>query len=167
MSEFVKKVRFRWDDVDANRHVASSSYLKVTVDQRMHLLRSRGFDHEYFAENQLGPVVLREELHYLSEVSPDEQLYVKMEIEGLTEDYKFFKFSHRIYGSDGDIVFYTSTIISLLNLELRKLIVPPDGFMDFLDEIPEADNYATLEKADLRLEHVPYEDSIDIDNLNL
>lgn len=160
-------VRFRWDDVDANRHIASSSYLKVTVDQRMQLLRSRGFDHEYFSENQLGPVVLSEQLHYLSEVTADEKLYLKMELEGVSEDFKFFRFSHRLYGEDGDIVFYTSTIISLLDLERRRLIVPPDAFIDFLEEIPQADNYAVLKKKDLRQAHVPYDDSLDLDALDL
>ena len=90
--------------MDVNRHIASSSYLKVKVDKRMRLHRSRGFYLVYFHENQLCLVVLSDQLNRLSLVTPAQELHVKMEFRGLSEDYKFLKFSNNLYGADMDVL---------------------------------------------------------------
>ena len=164
-NKIVKKFRFRWDDIDANRHVANTSYTKVTVNLRMEYLEAHGFGQSYFEDNQLGPVSLNEELHFISEVDGNEQLYVDFQIDGLSRDNKFFKFAHHIYDSDGLITFYTTTLIAFLDLRKRKLITAPLEFTELIEQIPRTAHFHELTKKDLRKAYVPYNLKLNLEGL--
>jgi len=166
VKKFIKKFRFRWHDIDANRHVANTSYTTICVDLRVQALQEYGLDQDYFDTHQMGPVVLNEKLHYISEVRPDEQLYVDMELAGRSKSSKFFNFAHHIYGEDGEIVFYMTTIISILDLKNRSLIDPPEPMLKLLDAIPRTEGYEELKKKDLRDASVPYSKTLDLNAID-
>lgn len=159
---YLKPFRFRWDDLDPNRHVANFSYVKACVDLRMRLLEDNGIDQAYLKQNSLGFVSLSEESHFISEVIDKEQLYIDIELEAWSADLRFYRFAHHIYSSDGEIVFYMNTMLATMDIAARKLVSPTAEISALLNKLPRSEHYSTLVKADLRKTYVPYNKTISI-----
>ena len=159
---YLKPFRFRWDDLDPNRHVANFSYVKACVDLRMRLLEDNGIDQSYLMQNSLGFVSLSEESHFISEVIDKEQLYIDIELEAWSADKRFYRFAHHIYSSDGEIVFYMNTMLATMDISARKLVSPTAKIITLINNLPRSERYSTLDKSDLRKAYVPYDKTINI-----
>lgn len=162
MGKFLKKFQFSWYDLDANRHVTNTSYIKACVEFRMQKLKEYGIDLDYLQENEIGPVVLHEFHYFMAEVEADEDLYLEIELAGVTKDYKFSEFAHHMYDVQGEIVYYCITTLAFLDLANRKLIIPPDNVISLIDDLPRTSNFKILTKSDLRKPEVPYTKKIQI-----
>ena len=65
---YVKEFEIRWSDLDANRHVANSSYVDMLSETRMSFLREHGVTQQFFETHGIGPVIFSEEFFYISEI---------------------------------------------------------------------------------------------------
>mgnify|MGYP000108971719 CR=1 FL=1 len=101
---YMKAFEVRWSDLDANRHLANSAYTNFMSHARMSFLIESGLDLPEMVEQNLGPVVFFEHMHYLREVLPGTGVRVSVEVAGLSRDGMFFEFHHNFYDHRGNFV---------------------------------------------------------------
>ncbi|QKG56956.1 thioesterase family protein [Hymenobacter sp. BRD128] len=115
----------RWAELDPNGHMRHSAYADFAADQRVHWLASLGFDVKKFAELRLGPILFREETKYLKELHGGEQITVAGRVTAGTPDGARWTIEHTISKADGRVAAVVTVDGAWLDLDRRKLTVPP------------------------------------------
>ena len=101
---FLKEFEIRWNDLDANRHLANISYLSFAGETRMAFMQELGISHASLLKLSIGPVVFNERLFYFKEVLPDDKIRVSFELAALLKEGTFFVFEHNYFNSLGENV---------------------------------------------------------------
>ncbi|MBD2720825.1 acyl-CoA thioesterase [Hymenobacter armeniacus] len=117
--------RTRWADMDPNGHMRHSAYADFAADQRVALLAQWGYDVKRFAELRLGPILFREETKYLKEVNIGEEIRVDGHLASAAPDGSRWSIVHTIYKADGRVAATVTVEGAWLDLDRRKLTVPP------------------------------------------
>lgn len=115
----------RWAELDPNGHMRHSAYADFAADQRVHWLASHGYDLRKFAELRIGPILFREETKYLKEIHAGEEIRVEGRLMNGTPDGSRWTIEHTIYKADGRVAATVTVDGAWLDLERRKLTVPP------------------------------------------
>jgi acyl-CoA thioester hydrolase len=115
----------RWAELDPNGHMRHSAYADFAADQRVHWLASLGFDVKKFGELRLGPILFREETKYLKEIHGGEAIRVEGRVTAGTPDGSRWTIEHTIYKADGRPAATVTVDGAWLDLDRRKLTVPP------------------------------------------
>ena len=147
---YLKEFEVRWNDLDANRHLANSTYINYMSHTRMAFLMELGFDQESLAKHQIGPVVFYEHIYYFREVLSGKPIRVSLEVKGLSEDGMYFEFHHNFYDHKGRNVAHCELIGGWISLEKRKLIPLPDVFLSRFDGISKPEDFRILTAANTR-----------------
>ena len=143
-------IEVRWSDLDPNNHLANSSYVNYGAHIRTRFLAENGFSQAQFHEHNIGPIVFSEGTHFFKEILPNETIYITMELKGLSENNLFFKFVHNFYKQDGTHAAQTQLSGAWLNLQTRKIAVPPEALLATIDRMPRAEGFKILTKEELR-----------------
>ncbi|WP_151089033.1 acyl-CoA thioesterase [Hymenobacter baengnokdamensis] len=115
----------RWAELDPNGHMRHSAYADFAADQRVSWLASLGFDIKRFGELRLGPILFREETKYLKELHGGEQIRVDGRVTAGTPDGSRWTIEHNLYKADGRLAATVTVDGAWLDLDRRKLTVPP------------------------------------------
>lgn len=115
----------RWAELDPNGHMRHSAYADFAADQRVHWLASHSYDLRKFAELRIGPILFREETKYLKEIHAGEEIRVEGRLMNGTPDGSRWTIEHTIYKADGRVAATVTVDGAWLDLERRKLTVPP------------------------------------------
>ncbi len=115
----------RWAELDPNGHMRHSAYADFAADQRVHWLASHAFDLRKFAELRIGPILFREETKYLKEIHAGEEIRVEGRVASGTPDGARWTIEHTIYKADGRVAATVTVDGAWLDLDRRKLTVPP------------------------------------------
>nr|WP_282079697.1 thioesterase family protein [Aquimarina algiphila] len=147
---YIKDFEIRWNDIDANRHLANKAYIEFAAHTRMSFLVEQGFDQRLLAKFNVGPVVFYEHIYYFKEVFYGRPVRVSLEVSGLSEDGKFFEFRHNFYDYKGRNFAQCEMMGAWMNLETRKLIALPEEMHQFLNTIERPKDFKVLTKEDTR-----------------
>ncbi|MCE2613427.1 thioesterase family protein [Flavobacteriaceae bacterium D16] len=147
---YLKEFEVRWNDLDANRHLANSAYINFMSHTRMAFLMGLGFDQEALAEHQIGPVVFYEHLYYFREIFAGKPIRVSLELKGLSEDGMYFEFHHNFYDHKGRNLAHCELIGGWISLKTRKLIPLPEHFLSAFDAVEKAEGFRILSAMDTR-----------------
>ncbi|MDX1315278.1 MAG: thioesterase family protein [Eudoraea sp.] len=147
---FIKEFEVRWNDLDANRHLANSAYINFMSHTRMAFLMEMGFDQKTLAELQIGPVVFFEHVYYFREVHAGHPVRVSLEVKGMSEDGMYFEFHHNFYDHKGRNLAHCELIGGWISLKSRKLIPLPDKFLSAFNNLEKPRGFRTLTSADTR-----------------
>lgn len=147
---FIKEFEVRWNDIDANRHLANSAYTNFMSHTRMAYLNDLGFDHHLMAKNKIGPVVFYEHTYYFKEVFLGKPIKVSLELKGMSEDGCFFEFHHNFYDSNGKNVAYSEMMGAWMSLETRQLVPLSSALLSRFKQQDKAEKFRILTKADTR-----------------
>ena len=132
---FSKRFEVRWADLDANRHLRNTAYLDYATHVRFAFLAENGFPPSRFGELHFGPVILREEMSFLREVGPNDELTVDYRLAALSQDGRRFKLRHRVFRRDGVEAARIDTDGGWMDLATRKLRPPPEELAAALDRL--------------------------------
>ena len=158
---YLKKFEIRWSDLDANRHVANTSYANLLIETRLAHLRDNGISQENFVDYGIGPVIFSEEFFYVKEIRPNEKITVSLELLGNTNDFKFVKFEHCIFNNENKLSLYNETFFGWINLLERKLVAPPDAVKKIVSALPKSIKYELLpERMNLKNPKIPFGKSL-------
>jgi acyl-CoA thioester hydrolase len=141
---YTKEFEIRWSDLDANRHVANSTFADLFTETRMAFLRENGFTQKKFAEYGIGPVIFSEDFYYIKEIRPNEIIKVSLELLANTVDLKYVKFEHCLFNSENKLSVYSETFFGWFNLNERKLVVPPDEIKVIFPLLSQSTRYEIL-----------------------
>lgn len=148
---FLHKIDIRWSDLDPNMHLANSAYINFMSATRIEYMIKQGVSYLELKQKQIGPIALRETIHYFKEVFPGKPIYVSQEIAGLAEDGMFYKIRHNFYNSKGVNVARGEMLGSWLDLETRKIITPPTALFEKLLAKNHTTDFKIITKEETRL----------------
>ena len=122
---YTKTFGVRWADLDPNRHMRNTAYLDYATEVRFAFLADHNFPPADFTKHNIGPVIFREEMRFLKEVGPNDEVRVDYRVAGLSDDGRKFRLRHRLYRGDGEKAAEITTDGAWMDLATRKLRVPP------------------------------------------
>jgi acyl-CoA thioester hydrolase len=133
-----------WGDMDFNSHMRNTAYLDKAADVRQMYLKENGFPVEEFFRLKVGPVVMKDELEYFKEIGLQEQIEVSYALAGHSEDGSRFLLRHEIFRQDGKLAARVTSAGGWLDLNLRKLIVPPPALFRAMDSLERTADFQVL-----------------------
>lgn len=142
MSEiFEKTFHVGWAHIDFNGHLGNTSYMDLAVDVRMFYFAENGFPIEEFQRRRFGPVILKDEVEYFREFHLLDQIRITFQGAGISEDASRFKIRNEFFREDGKLAARLSTTGGWLDLDKRKLIVPPERLADAMRRLARTDDF--------------------------
>lgn len=142
MSEiFEKTFHVGWAHIDFNGHLGNTSYMDLAVDVRMFYFAENGFPIEEFQRQRFGPVILKDEVEYFREFHLLDQIRITFQGAGISEDASRFKIRNEFFREDGKLAARLSTTGGWLDLDKRKLIVPPERLADAMRRLARTDDF--------------------------
>lgn len=142
--EFSRIFEVRWGDIDANNHLRNTAYSEFGSDMRFALLTSVELTLERLHEMRMGPVLFSEHLQYFRELRLGEKAKVTGEMLGASADGRKWKFRHRIFREDGTESALIEVAGAWMNLDARKIAVPPPEMKTALDRLPRSIDFQIL-----------------------
>ena len=155
---FLKSFEVRWNDLDANRHLANSAYITYMSHTRMAYFHEIGLGQDVLANHEVGPVTFYEQMYYLKEVLPGMPVRVSLEVMGSSEDGMFFEFHHHFFDGEGKQVAFCEMMGGWINLKTRKLTPLDTELQGKFSELPKGEGFRTLSRADTRRYPIPRKD---------
>ena len=149
MSKYFHKFEVRWGDIDANRHLANSSYVQYCAQARMGFMTKHRMGVKELNRWGVGPVILHERYSFFREIYADQNVVVSVEIDGLSEDASIYRFVHKFYLPDGTHCATAEATGVWIDMMLRKMTTPPDDILESL--LPyKTDSTVTLTREDIK-----------------
>jgi acyl-CoA thioester hydrolase len=139
--------RFRvgWAVTDANAHMRSTAYLDAVNDCRMQYLHDRGWSLERFLSERVGPVLLDDQVNYRHELRLGDAATVDMALAGASLDGARVRLRNIVRREPDDkIAASVTSTIAWVDLDRRRLVVPPDDVHAVLTELERTIDYETL-----------------------
>lgn len=140
------KIAVRWSDLDANMHVRHSVYYDWTDFARLTFFADIGLTLNVFYDNNLGPVIFREEGIFHREILPTDNVEIKIFLLKSTIDFRKWTILHEIWKNDEILA---ATIIvdgSWIDTKLRKVKAPDSSLAEMLGAIPKHEQFERIEK---------------------
>ena len=156
-------MEIRWSDLDPNQHLANSGYLNFMSATRIKHMVSQGVSYNDLKKWNLGPVVLREEIHYFKEVFPGKPVYVSHEVSGISEDGAFYKIRHNFYNHKGENFARGAMTGTWIDLKTRKITPPKIEIIEKLMSKDRCNDFVILNPKEIRLNDIQPE-NIDLSN---
>lgn len=133
-----------WGDMDFNSHMRNTAFLDKTADVRQMYLAENGFPMEEFSRLRIGPVVMKDELEYFSEVKLQEKILVTYVLAGHAEDGSRFLLRHEIFRADGKLSARVTSAGGWLDLNERRLVVPPPALLSAMNSLDRTSDFVVL-----------------------
>jgi len=147
---YLKEFEVRWNDIDANRHLANSAYINYMSHTRLSFMLENGFGQAKMAEHAIGPVVFYEHMFYFKEVFPGKPIRVSLQLKGISEDGKYFSFQHNFYDYKGRNVARCEMMGGWIDLNTRKLRGLPQELFENLNKLDRTTDFYTITKEHTR-----------------
>ena len=147
MNPFEKTIEISWAHLDANGHMANTSYILIAIDTRFAYFTSRGFTAKEFSTRRIGPVVRRDEIDYYRELHFQERVKVNLLLAGLAADASRFRIRNEVYREDGQLAARITSLGGWFDLNERKLVAPPDALADALRGLARTQDFEALDSS--------------------
>lgn len=141
---YTKTLYAGWADMDFNSHMKNTAYLDKAADVRQMYLIENGFPIEEFLRLRIGPVVMKDEVEYFSEIHLQQQISVTYAIAGHSLDGSRFLLRHEVFRPDGKLSARVTSLGGWLNLVERKLVAPPPLLLDAMNSLERTDDFTVL-----------------------
>jgi acyl-CoA thioester hydrolase len=122
----------------------NTAYLDKTADVRQMFLLEHGFPMEEFVRLKIGPVVMKDEVEYFREVGLQQQITVTYVLAGQSDDGSRFLLRHEIFRPDGKLSARVTSAGGWLDLNERKLIVPPPALLAAMNSLDRTSDFAVM-----------------------
>jgi acyl-CoA thioester hydrolase len=141
MEQYSKKLEIRWADLDPNFHVLHSKYYDFGAYCRMAFFTEHGITPAVMIENNIGPIIFREECIFKREIKFGDELEVFLKLSKCNKDTSRWSMVHELW-TNGNILAALITIDGAwLDTKIRKLTKPPEVCRNGISLIPKTDNF--------------------------
>jgi acyl-CoA thioester hydrolase len=141
---FTRRLFAGWGDMDFNAHMKNTAYLDKSADVRMMYFAANGFPMEEFARRRFGPVVMKDEVEYFREVTLLQAIDVSLAVAGLSADGSRMVLRNEFRREDGKTCVKVTSTAGWLDLDARKLMVPPEGLLAALRALDRTEDFREL-----------------------
>jgi len=150
LEKFERKYFASWTDLDPNWHVANHSYIKYAADTRVSFFSELKLDKDKFNNLNIGPVLFYEHMHYYKEIMMGVEFSINVEVDGYSEDGRFFTLFQNFYDMNGNHLAHLDLAFGIIDTKLRKLISMPNESFEIFKEGPKSNTFSIITKEDLR-----------------
>ena len=147
---YIKEFEVRWNDIDANRHLANSAYINYMSHTRLSFMLENGFGQAELAQKNICSVVFFEHMFYFKEAFLGESIRVSLQLKGISEGGMYFQFLHNFYNEQGINIARCEMMGGWINLSERKLRELPEDLLKNLNSLSKTDDFKILTKEDTR-----------------
>jgi acyl-CoA thioester hydrolase len=140
----------KWAEVDPNGHIRHTVYGDYAVDVRYRYLNEHGLSLIRLHEIGIGPVLLRDEAHYLKEVVMGETITVDIKLAGASPDGGRWIFQHEVRKQNGKMAAVLRVEGGWLDLAARRLVAPPPEFASILKDLERTEDFSELSPYNLK-----------------
>ena len=141
---YTKTLYAGWADMDFNSHMKNTAYLDKAADVRQMFLIEHGFPVAEFSRLRIGPVVMKDEVEYFKEVRLQQEITVTYALAGHALDGSRFLLRHEIFRPDGELSARVTSAGGWLNLDERKLVVPPPSLLSAMNLLEKTGDFIVL-----------------------
>ena len=136
MNNFIKNIEVRWSDLDPNFHVVHSKYYDFGAYCRMAFLIENGLSPSFMQEQNIGPILFREECVFKREILFGDKVTVNVKLDKVTADFGRWTMIHEIYKSEDTLAAIITADGAWLNTAIRKLTLPPAIVISLFESAP-------------------------------
>ncbi len=136
-----KIIEVRWSDCDPNMHVRHSAYYEYGAHSRISYFDSIGFGADQMDQLKIGPIIFKEECSFIKEIRPSESIKVNLLKGDFSEDGSRWVLHHEIFNQNNEKSAHISVKGAWIDLQQRKLAVPPIKLIELLRHLPEGDYF--------------------------
>lgn len=144
---FEKTFHVGWAHIDFNGHMGNTSFLNLAVDVRMYFFKENVFPVTEFQRQRFGPVVWKDEIEYYKEMYLLDKIRITLQLAGISEDASRFRLRNEFFREDGKLAARLNTTGGWLDLDKRKLIVPPTELGDALRNLVRPEDFEILQSS--------------------
>lgn len=141
---FTVTLQAGWGDMDFNSHMRNTAFLDKSADTRMMYFAAHGFPVSEFARQRFGPVVKKDEIVYFREVGLLEEVEVSLLLAGQAEDGTRFRLRNDFRRKDGTPAASVISVGGWLDLNARKLRVPPVGLLQAMNLLARTEDFEVM-----------------------
>jgi acyl-CoA thioester hydrolase len=141
---YVHKLTASWADMDFNAHMANTAYLNRAVDARMAFFTENGLPLAELMRLRVSWVVMKDEVEYRREIKWMEEISITVALAGLAPDGSRFKVRNDFFRADGQLAARVTSTGGFLDLDARKLVVPPVAVLTTYHAMPRTDDYEAM-----------------------
>ncbi|MGC6423237.1 MAG: acyl-CoA thioesterase [Flavobacteriaceae bacterium] len=140
---YQKEVEVRWNDLDANWHMANAAYVQMGSTTRMAFFDSLGFSLEKMQQKRIGPIVFQE--GFLGD-----RIRITVQLSGLSEAGRFFATQQEFYDKEGNNLARILLTGGFFNTETRKITTLDAADYKKLSQAPKTAAFQVLTSKDTR-----------------
>src|ERR1700724_3640045 len=130
--------------MDFNAHMSNTAYLNKCGDVRMMLFAENGFPISELARLEIGPVAMRDEVEYVKKAKLMQRLIVTAALAGLSDDGSRWAIRHELMRTDDKLCARVTSTGGWLDLNARKLIVPPEDLLAVTKMLSRTEDFSIL-----------------------
>ena len=143
--EFSIKIGVRWADLDPNFHMLHSKYYDYGATCRMEFLINHGLTPQWMMQNQVGPILFKEQCHFKREVHFGDEISIDLQLIAARKDFSRWSFRHVIKKNGTTTAAIIEVEGAWMDLVKRKLTFPPVLVTGTFSEIPMAEDFKWLD----------------------
>ena len=144
--DYILPVQIRWSDLDTNFHVRHSVYYDFGAFARMTFLSEIGLTTDIFEQNNLGPILFREEAVFKREIQFKDDVSINVSITKCTGGFSRWSMRHEIIKNGSTICAIITVDGAWIDTVRRKLTVPPEFVIPAMEKIPKSADFTFIDK---------------------
>ena len=144
MTEFSKMIQIRWSDLDPNFHLRHSVYYDWGAFCRVEFLNEFGLTADVMMQLKIGPILFREECVFRREIKSGDDVKINLQVTKSRKDYSRWSIQHQVFKNDNILCAVINVDGAWMNLELRKLMSPPEKVHQVFEQMPRAEGFEFL-----------------------
>jgi len=141
MEVYTKKIEIRWADLDPNFHVLHSKYYDFGAYSRMSFITEHGLPPAIMIENNIGPVIFREECFFKREIKFGDELIVHLKLSKCNTDASRWSMVHELWTNGDTLAALINVDGAWIDTEKRKIAQPPEICKTCFFQIPKTDDF--------------------------
>lgn len=131
----------KWADFDPNRHMRHTAYNDYAAEVRVRFFKAQGFSVESFAQENLGPILFKEETSFYKEIHLGENITVDLSLKAVSKNLDRWKLEHHIFNEQGKLSATVNVYGAWIDLNKRKLAVPSEKFKNLFSSLEKTTDF--------------------------
>lgn len=144
MGKYSKAVEIRWSDLDPNFHLRHSVYYDFGAYVRMCFLTENGLGTSVLSQNNLGPILFREECLFKREIHFGDSVSINILLKQCSASYSRWTMQHHIIKNNETLAAIITVDGAWLDTQKRKLTVPTSIVTPTFEMLPMSDDFIWL-----------------------
>ncbi len=146
MNNFICPVEVRWADLDPNFHLRHSVYYDYGAYCRIQFLAANHITAQFMHQHQFGPIIFREECIFKKEIRLEDTVTIDVCLIKGNRNFSRWSMQHQIFKNNETLAAIITLDGAWLDVQKRKLTVPPEEVIRSFDHAPKSDTFEWLEK---------------------